>query len=134
MPLKRPCRGDRGTAQVGGYLPLASRGFHRPLCDPLADFRLRFHGSEGDDWDVSTADTPSHTFLRNVPASDAAADRSTSALGMSSSFYVFVGDVIAGHGVTPLLQAARAAGCKTANGVQMVEAVREIMLDFMLGN
>jgi shikimate dehydrogenase len=45
-----------------------------------------------------------------------------------------VGDVIAGHGVTPLLQAARAAGCKTANGVQMVEAVQEMMLDFMLGN
>jgi shikimate dehydrogenase len=47
---------------------------------------------------------------------------------------MFVGDVIAGHGVTPLLQAARAAGCKTANGVQMVEAVREIMLEFLLGN
>ena len=47
---------------------------------------------------------------------------------------MFVGDVIAGHGETPLLQAARAAGCKTANGVQMVEAVREIMLDFMFGN
>jgi hypothetical protein len=44
-----------------------------------------------------------------------------------------VGDVIAGHGVTPLLQATRAAG-KTANGVQMVEAVQEMMLDFMLGN
>jgi shikimate dehydrogenase len=47
---------------------------------------------------------------------------------------MFVGDVIAGHGVTPLLQAARAAGCKIANGVQMVEAVQEMMLDFMLGN
>jgi shikimate dehydrogenase len=47
---------------------------------------------------------------------------------------MFVGDVIAGHGVTPLLQAAQAAGCKTANGVQMVEAVREIMLEFLLGN
>lgn len=46
---------------------------------------------------------------------------------------MFVGDVIAGHGVTPLLQAAQAAGCKTANGVQMVEAVQEMMLDFMLG-
>jgi len=45
---------------------------------------------------------------------------------------MFVGDVIAGHGVTPFLQAAQAAGCKTANGVQMVEAVQEIMLDFML--
>lgn len=46
---------------------------------------------------------------------------------------MFVGDVIAGHGVTPLLQAAHAAGCKTANGVQMVEAVQEMMLDFMIG-
>ncbi|MFM0248038.1 shikimate dehydrogenase family protein [Paraburkholderia sediminicola] len=47
---------------------------------------------------------------------------------------MFVGDVIAGHGATPFLQAAQAAGCKTANGVQMVEAVQEMMLDFMLGN
>lgn len=47
---------------------------------------------------------------------------------------MFVGDVIAGHGVTPLLQAAQAAGCKTANGVHMVDAVQEMMLDFMLAN
>lgn len=46
---------------------------------------------------------------------------------------MFVGDVIAGHGETPFLSAAHAAGCKTANGDQMVEAVQEIMLDFMLG-
>src|SRR4051812_41689804 len=45
---------------------------------------------------------------------------------------MFVGDVVAGHGVTPLLQAALAKGCQTANGVQMVEAVQEMMLDFML--
>ena len=50
---------------------------------------------------------------------------------LSSS--MFVGDVIAGHGVTPFLQAAQAAGCKTANGDQMVEAVQEMMLDFMQG-
>jgi shikimate dehydrogenase len=46
---------------------------------------------------------------------------------------MFVGDVIAGHGVTPFLRAAQAAGCKTANGDQMVEAVQEMMLDFMQG-
>lgn len=46
---------------------------------------------------------------------------------------MFVGDVIAGHGETPFLSAARIAGCKTANGDQMVEAVQEMMLDFMLG-
>jgi shikimate dehydrogenase len=45
---------------------------------------------------------------------------------------MFVGDVIAGHGVTPLLAAAQSAGCKTANGAQMVEAVQEMMLDFLL--
>src|SRR6266850_1360742 len=46
---------------------------------------------------------------------------------------MFVGDVIAGHGMTPFLQAAMAAGCKIANGDQMVEAVQEMMLDFMIG-
>lgn len=46
---------------------------------------------------------------------------------------MFVGDVIAGHDVTPLLQAAQSAGCKTANGAQMVDAVQEMMVSFMLG-
>ena len=47
---------------------------------------------------------------------------------------MFVGDVIAGHGLTPFLAAAEAAGCRTANGAQMVEAVQELMVDFMLGD
>jgi shikimate dehydrogenase len=46
---------------------------------------------------------------------------------------MFVGDVVAGHGVTPLLQAARAAGCKTADGAAMVDAGMEIIPDFLLG-
>lgn len=45
---------------------------------------------------------------------------------------MFVGDVVAGHGVTPLVQAARSAGCKTADGFQMVAAVMEIMPDFLI--
>jgi shikimate dehydrogenase len=45
---------------------------------------------------------------------------------------MFVGDVIAGHGVTPFLQAAEAAGCNTANGGHMVEAPQDVMADFML--
>jgi shikimate dehydrogenase len=45
---------------------------------------------------------------------------------------MFVGDVIAGHGVTPFLEAAQAAGCKTANGDHMVEAAQDLMVDFML--
>jgi shikimate dehydrogenase len=45
---------------------------------------------------------------------------------------MFAGDVIAGHGVTPFLRAAQAAGCKTANGGHMVEAAQDLMADFML--
>jgi shikimate dehydrogenase len=47
---------------------------------------------------------------------------------------MFVGDVIAGHGVTPFIAAAQAAGCRTANGANMVEAVQDLMADFMLGD
>lgn len=46
---------------------------------------------------------------------------------------MFVGDVIAGHGETAFLAAARAAGCTTANGDQIVEAAQEMMRDFFLG-
>jgi shikimate dehydrogenase len=46
---------------------------------------------------------------------------------------MFVGDVIAGHGVTPRLKAAQAAGCETANVLDMVHAVQEAMVEFMLG-
>ena len=45
---------------------------------------------------------------------------------------MFVGDVIAGHGVTAFLAAAESAGCKTANGGHMVEAAQDVMADFML--
>ena len=47
---------------------------------------------------------------------------------------MFVGDVIAGHGVTPFLQAAQMAGCNTANGGHMVEAAQDVMADFLLHN
>jgi shikimate dehydrogenase len=45
---------------------------------------------------------------------------------------MFVGDVIAGHGLTSFLAAAEAAGCRTANGGQMVEAVQDLMVAFMV--
>jgi shikimate dehydrogenase len=45
---------------------------------------------------------------------------------------MFVGDVIAGHGVTPLIEAAQAAGCKTSTGGDMFEAALTLMADFML--
>ena len=45
---------------------------------------------------------------------------------------MFVGDVVAGRGVTPLLPAARAAGCRTADGVAMVDAGMDIILAFLL--
>jgi shikimate dehydrogenase len=50
---------------------------------------------------------------------------------LSSS--MFVGDVIAGHGVTPFVRAAQDASCNSADGDDMVEAVQDLMADFMLG-
>jgi len=44
---------------------------------------------------------------------------------------MFVGDVIAGHGETPLIRAAREAGCRTADGDAMVVAVLDVMCDFL---
>jgi shikimate dehydrogenase len=44
---------------------------------------------------------------------------------------MFVGDVVAGHGETPLIKAARAAGCRTADGDAMVVAVLDVMCDFI---
>ena len=47
---------------------------------------------------------------------------------------MFVGDVIAGHGTTPLIEAARSIGCRTASGGDMVAAVQEVMADFYLAD
>ena len=44
---------------------------------------------------------------------------------------MFVGDVVAGHGETPLIKAARAAGCRTADGDAMVVAVLDVMCDML---
>ena len=44
---------------------------------------------------------------------------------------MFVGDVVAGHGETALMKAARAAGCRTADGDAMVVAVLDVMCDFV---
>ena len=44
---------------------------------------------------------------------------------------MFVGDVVAGHGETPLIRAAREAGCRTADGDAMVVAVLDIMCDML---
>jgi shikimate dehydrogenase len=45
---------------------------------------------------------------------------------------MFVGDVIAGHGVTPFLKAAQDAGCATAGGGRMVAAAQDMVVTFML--
>ena len=44
---------------------------------------------------------------------------------------MFVGDVVAGHGETALMKAARAVGCRTADGDAMVVAVLDVMCDFV---
>jgi shikimate dehydrogenase len=82
---------------------------------------------------VGPADPTGCTLVFNAtPMGFAETDPLPVSAGLLDSS-MFVGDVIAGHGVTPFLKAAQSAGCKTANGTQMVDAVQEIMLDFLLG-
>lgn len=45
---------------------------------------------------------------------------------------MFFGDVIAGHGLTPFLHTAEAAGCRTADGDAMVDCGQVLMVDFFL--
>ncbi len=47
---------------------------------------------------------------------------------------MFVDNVVAARWVKAFLAAAQGAGCKAGNGVQLVEAVQEMVLDFMLGH
>lgn len=44
---------------------------------------------------------------------------------------MFIGDVVAGHGTTPLIRAAHQAGCRTADGDAMVVAVLDVMCDIL---
>jgi len=82
---------------------------------------------------VGSADPTGCDMVCNAtPMGMSAGDPSPVAVELLSSS-MFVGDVVAGHGVTALLQAALAVGCSTADGVQMVEAQQEMMLDFLLG-
>jgi shikimate dehydrogenase len=46
---------------------------------------------------------------------------------------MFVGDVITAPEVTPLLAAARAKGCRTSTGIEMVKIAVGIQVDFLLG-
>lgn len=45
---------------------------------------------------------------------------------------MFVGDVIAGHGETASIRAAKQAGCLTDNGDQMVAAVQQMLVQYFL--
>jgi len=45
---------------------------------------------------------------------------------------MFVGDVVTAPAVTPLLEAARARGCRTMTGLDMFQAVSERIADFYL--
>lgn len=46
---------------------------------------------------------------------------------------MFLGDVIAGHGITPFIAAGRALGCGTATGDDMIRTNQDLIADFMLG-
>jgi shikimate dehydrogenase len=82
--------------------------------------------------DVGVADPHGCRMVCNATPMGMAADDPLPVPVDSLTASMFVGDVIAGHGVTPLLKAAQAAGCATAGGGDMVNAVQDLMVAFML--
>ena len=67
----RDLAGGLGSGRFGWLPALGTRGFHRPLSDPRADLRLRFHGSERDGRNVPFPDPilllPTADHLRMNP-------------------------------------------------------------------
>ena len=114
---------DAGVRELIIHDTDASRAAHlNGLLAELGQGRVR----------VGSADPSGCTLVFNATPLGLAEDDSLPVSADLLESTMFVGDVIAGHGVTPLLKAAQSAGCKTANGVAMVEAVQEMMLDFLL--
>lgn len=97
----------------------------RALLDILASF-------DGHRARLGPPDPTGCELVCNASSAGMAAGDAPPVAGHLLKSTMFVGDVIAGHGLTPFLRAAQDAGCKTANGDQMVEAVQEMMLDFLL--
>lgn len=97
----------------------------RRLCeqlDAVAGGRLRGGGPDPAGYDLVLNATPvglSEDDPAPVDTAELSAD-------------MHVGDVIAGHGTSPLIRAARAAGCSTSDGGDMVAAVQDLMADFLL--
>ncbi|MFH8253062.1 shikimate dehydrogenase family protein [Microbacterium sp. B2969] len=82
---------------------------------------------------VGPADPTGFDLVFNASPMGMADDDPMPVDGALLSSDMFVGDVIAGHGTTPFIAAAQAAGCRTANGTDMVDAVQDIMADLLLG-
>ncbi|MGJ0184400.1 shikimate dehydrogenase family protein [Corynebacterium glyciniphilum] len=113
---------DAGVRELGIYDTDASR--EEVVLDTLDDARnrVRTTSADPDGFDLVFNATP--LGMEDGDPLPVDVSRLTSSM--------FVGDVIAGHGVTPLVAAARGAGCGTATGGHMVEAVQDLMADFML--
>ncbi len=115
---------DAGVAELAVHDTEPSR--LRTLSDQLREVsgdRLREGTADPTEFDLVLNATP--LGLREGDPLPLDVTRLTSSM--------FVGDVIAGHGTTPLLAAAQELGCQTADGAAMVEAVQDLMADFMLG-
>lgn len=82
---------------------------------------------------VGSADAAGFEVVVNAtPAGMRASDPVPVAVG-SIAPATFVGDVITAPEITPLLMAARAKGCRTSTGLDMIREAVAIQVDFLLG-
>ena len=98
------------------------------------DLIARLQARYGDRVHAGSADPSSFQLVFNATPAGMRAGDALPVLGDKLSAEMFVGDVITLPAVTPLLERARAKGCKTQVGAGMFAAVCERMVDFLLAD
>jgi shikimate dehydrogenase len=113
---------EAGAAEVAVHDVDATRA-HKlvAMLQPKAGARVRVGSGDPTGFDVVSNATPMGMAEGDPLPLDPARLKAS----------MFVGDVVAGHGETELIKAARAAGCRTADGDAMVIAVLDVMCDFV---
>ena len=84
--------------------------------------RVQAGSSDPRDFDIVINATPSGMRVEDAP----------SLMFDHLSAAMYVGDVVTMPEVTPLLAAARAAGCRTQSGIDMFNGVRDLMITFLV--
>ncbi len=114
---------DAGASLVAIHDPdLVRRGLLVNLLASLNRCRVQSGSSDPRDYDIVVNATPSGMHEGDLPPVQLDNLRASN----------YVGDVVTMPEITPLLAAARAAGCRSQNGIDMFNCGRDQMITFLL--